>query len=206
MSLVNYELAPSSLQDESTRPDIWYILIIPGFGIVSHVISAFAGKPIFGYLGMVCKESSVAPNSQSSGKRSLLNTSADPNWVSGFVDAEGSLTIRILKGASNAVGHSCGLAMNIYVESNRHSVVKRVIGSRQRASKTNPAPSKELNPYWVTVEVRTSFEILLNSEDVHRIQPFFGFEQEQASSTQPDYRSLRAIPTREYETSGLYSV
>jgi hypothetical protein len=26
------------------------------------------------------------------------------------------------------------------------------------------------------VEVRTSFEILLNSEDVHRIQPFFGFE------------------------------
>jgi cytochrome c oxidase subunit 1 len=30
-----------------------YILIIPGFGIVSHVISAFAGKPVFGYLGMV---------------------------------------------------------------------------------------------------------------------------------------------------------
>jgi cytochrome c oxidase subunit 1 len=60
MSLVHYELAPSSLQDESTRPDIWYILIIPGFGIVSHVISAFAGKPIFGYLGMVCKEKWLA--------------------------------------------------------------------------------------------------------------------------------------------------
>jgi hypothetical protein len=74
--------------------------------------------------------------SQSSGKRSLLNTSAgiskrgftylfrpfqdsstlrpgilwipqlDPNWVSGFVDAEASLTIRIRKGASNAVGHA----------------------------------------------------------------------------------------------------
>jgi cytochrome c oxidase subunit 1 len=28
-------------------------LIIPGFGIVSHVVSAFSGKPVFGYLGIV---------------------------------------------------------------------------------------------------------------------------------------------------------
>lgn len=26
---------------------------MPGFGIVSHVISTFSGKPVFGYIGMV---------------------------------------------------------------------------------------------------------------------------------------------------------
>jgi cytochrome c oxidase subunit 1 len=34
------------------HPEV-YILVIPGFGIVSHVISTFRSKPIFGYLGMV---------------------------------------------------------------------------------------------------------------------------------------------------------
>ncbi len=41
------------------HPEV-YVLILPAFGIVSHVVSFFARKPVFGYVGMVNAMGAIA--------------------------------------------------------------------------------------------------------------------------------------------------
>jgi cytochrome c oxidase subunit 1 len=37
----------------------WYILILPAFGIISHVVSTFSEKPVFGTIGMIYAQASI---------------------------------------------------------------------------------------------------------------------------------------------------
>jgi heme/copper-type cytochrome/quinol oxidase subunit 1 len=46
------------LAQSITHPEV-YILILPAFGIVSHVISTFSEKPVFGTIGMIYAMASI---------------------------------------------------------------------------------------------------------------------------------------------------
>lgn len=48
-----------SLFLKDLHPEV-YVLILPAFGIVSHIFSFFARKPVFGYVGMVNAMGAIA--------------------------------------------------------------------------------------------------------------------------------------------------
>ena len=41
------------------HPEV-YILVLPAFGIISHVISFFSQKPVFGLMGMICAMGAIS--------------------------------------------------------------------------------------------------------------------------------------------------
>ncbi|MEZ5922279.1 MAG: cbb3-type cytochrome c oxidase subunit I [Parvularculaceae bacterium] len=67
------------------HPEV-YILILPGFGMISHIVSTFSKKPIFGYLGMAYAMVAIALSASSSG-RTTYTVGLSVNMKAHFVAA-----------------------------------------------------------------------------------------------------------------------